>query len=193
MKTFQIITLFALVAASMAFSPQQAGKFLPSWIRSVGSDVTRHIRRDDRKNAGWELCLVQFTDLSEVDWRHTRGQIDSIINRCSLFGVPVEVHRFLTSRCFICVPTQSPRPSLVEPLPSLSPPSLPLLSPWTPLSTPFLPSIFPFRFSSVLTWPYFSEPSFRSCSLSTFTSRPRPERLVPKMPWMEMNSKFGGV
>ncbi len=34
-----------------------------------------------------------------------RGQIDSIVNRCSSFGVPVEVHRFLTSHCFICVPT----------------------------------------------------------------------------------------
>lgn len=37
MKTFQIITLFALVAASMAFSPQQAGKFISSWD-SIGRE-----------------------------------------------------------------------------------------------------------------------------------------------------------
>lgn len=54
MKTFQIITLFALIAASMAFSPNQAGKYQTAWI---GSD-SNHLQ-ESRASGRWEVVTTK--------------------------------------------------------------------------------------------------------------------------------------
>jgi hypothetical protein len=41
----------------------------------------------------------------------------------------------------------------------------------------------------VLTWLFFLVPSFLACSSSTFTSKPRHARPVPKMRLVATNSK----
>ena len=54
MKTFQIITLFALIAASMAFSPNQAGKYQTAWI---GSDSNHP--QESRASGRWEVVTTK--------------------------------------------------------------------------------------------------------------------------------------
>jgi len=71
------------------------------------------------------------------------------------------------------------------PSPPSLPPSPPLPSPWTPSLPPSHHRLSPLRFSKVPSLPFFSEPSFQSSSLSTFTLRLRPvkpERAVDRTP-----------
>ena len=49
MKTFQIVTLFALVAASMAFSPNQAGKFKLRRSERQDANFVSNLLRDEPK------------------------------------------------------------------------------------------------------------------------------------------------